>query len=251
MDHTTLTQLFLLFLFAIPIGIYAILFGGALFLSLPLFQILFPGALVGSIVGNIKVGSVFRNGMALYGGREALTFSFHKTARIALPLVLGTIIGSLGIIHLPQFFVIPILLMAILVTEMSSKYLHLIPHSLYLFIAFLTGLYIGIFGAGALVSIVALLHVKNSDSKNIANIRMEAILLEFLLAVISIVIFLFSGNIHIPVAFAWTAGSLFGGYLGGRIVKHTAKLSPKKQKILLRITFALALIISLWNQFGR
>ena len=110
MEQVTLTQLFLLFLFAIPIGIYAILFGGALFLSLPLFQILFPGALIGSIVGNIKIGRAFRNGMALYGGREALTFSFKNTAKIALPLVVGTVIGSLGIIELPQFFIIPILL---------------------------------------------------------------------------------------------------------------------------------------------
>jgi len=250
MDHVTLSQLFLLFLFAIPIGIYAILFGGALFLSLPLFQILFPGALVGSIVSNIKVGSVFRNGMALYGGREALSFSFNKTTKVAIPLVLGTIVGSLGIISLSQIFIIPILIIAIIVTEISGTTISLIPNYFYTFLAFLTGFYIGIFGAGSFVSIVALLHIKNTE-KNIAKIRMEALLLEFILAIISVSIFFFGGRINISVAFAWTAGSLIGGYLGGKIVKHTAKLSSKKQKYLLRITFALALIIALWNVFAR
>lgn len=70
MESVTLTQLIIIFLAAVPLGIYAIIFGGTLFLSLPYFQILFPEALVGSIVGNIKVGSVFRNGMALVGGKR-------------------------------------------------------------------------------------------------------------------------------------------------------------------------------------
>lgn len=251
MDQVNLLQLLLLFLFAIPIGMYAILLGGALFLSLPLFQILFPGALLGSIVGTIKVGSVFRNGMALYGGKELLTFSFSKTAKIALPLIIGTIIGSLGIVSLPQIFIIPILILAIIISEASNTLVHVIPHSLYLLFSFVTGFYIGVFGAGSIISLVALVQIKNTEYKNIAQVRMEALLLEFLLAVLAVTIFFFVGSINFTVAVAWTAGSLIGGYLGGRIIKHTGKFSEKTQKLFLRITFAVALLIALWTTFGR
>lgn len=251
MEHVSLLQLFLLFLFAIPIGMYAILLGGALFLSLPLFQILFPGAYLGSIVGTIKVGSVFRNAMALYGGRELLTFSFKKTLRIALPLIIGTVIGSLGIVSLPQIFIIPILILAIAISEASNTLINVIPHSLYLLFSFLTGFYIGIFGAGSIISLVTLVQLKNTENKNIAQVRMEALLLEFLLAVLAVSIFFFVGRINITVAIAWTAGSLIGGYLGGRVIKHTGKFSTKTQKLFLRITFAVALLIALWTTFGR
>lgn len=251
MEQISSLQLLLLFLFAIPIGMYAILFGGALFLALPLFQILFPGAYLGSLVGTIKVGSVFRNAMALYGGKELLTFSFNKTAKIALPLIIGTIIGSLGIVSLPQIFIIPILVLAIVVSEASNALVNMIPHSVYLLFSLLTGFYIGIFGAGSIISLVTLVQLKNTENKNIAQVRMEALLLEFLLAVLAVTIFFFVGSINLTVAIAWTAGSLIGGYLGGKVIKHTGKFSAKTQKLFLRITFAVALLIALWTTFAR
>lgn len=80
---------------------------------------------------------------------------------------------------------------------------------------------------------------------------MEGVFIEFILAVIAVTVFLFSGNIHIQVALAWTAGSLLGGFFGGKLVKRTSKLSPTKQKYLLRATFVVALGIALWNVFLR
>lgn len=250
MEHATITQLLIIFFAAIPIGIYAILFGGSLFLSMPVFQILFPQALVGSIIGNIKVGSVFRNGIALYSGKET-SISLLNTLKTALPYIIGTIIGSWGIISLPQIFMIPILIGAIIITEISTTIIKLIPNYLYIAIALLTGIYIGIFGAGSLISILALLHIKNPQNKNIAKTRLEALFIEFILAIISITIFFIGGKLNLMVAFAWTSGSLIGGYFGGKLITRSGKLSPKTQKNFLRATFVIALIIAVWTVFNR
>lgn len=238
-------ELIILFLAAVPLGIYAIIFGGTLFLSVPLFQILFPEAVVGSIVGNIKVGSLFRNGMALLG--SGIKIDYAKMLRIAIPVALGTVIGSLGIVSLPQSFILPILILAIIVIEFAKKITKYINETWYIIISFLTGMYIGILGAGALVLILALLRFKVPENKDIAELRIEGVFVEFVLAIISVSVFLFSGNIDLMIAGVWTAGSLIGGFLGGKLVNRTAKLSPTMQRNLLRATFIFALGIAVWR----
>ena len=43
------------------VGVLGVVFGGGMFFSVPLMQWVFPGITFGSVVGNIKVGSLFRS----------------------------------------------------------------------------------------------------------------------------------------------------------------------------------------------
>lgn len=234
----------ILFFSAIPIGIAAILFGGTLFIALPLFQFLFPQASIGYLLGNIKFGSFFRSLSAIIATREQLKKFKHSLPMIFL-LAIGTFLGAIGIIKLSQEFVFPIVLLGILITEFSDKITHYFSEKIFAISNFLVGIYGGIFGGGINILLFSLLKIKNPEIKDdISSLRVEATFLEFLLSIIVLLTVIFSWQIDFEIAGFYAAGGIIGGFLGGKLLAHTGKLKPSLQKLLLRISFAIALGVS-------
>lgn len=232
-----------LFAASIPIGVFAILIGGSMFLSIPVFQILFPGMAMASIIGNIKMGSALRNISAVFVLRK------HVNAKEFIPLIaifcVGSMIGAYLIAQATNALILPTLVAAVLVTEFAPWLSAHIPKSLFYLIAFAVGIFGGMIGAGIMFLIVALLRIAIPEDHNIHHVRSLAVFTELLMALSTIVILWFAGSLILQVWLVWAAGSLIGGYIGGILLHHTGKLSPRFQKWALRAVFAFALIIAI------
>lgn len=239
----------LLWLFAssVPIGIFAIVFGGTMFLSIPVFQLLFPEMIMASIIGNIKMGSVIRNVGAVHTLRK------HINAKKFLPLIAifcaGSIIGALLVSHASNALILPTIVVAIFVTEFAPWISKHIPKSFFYLITFAVGIFGGIIGAGILLLIIALLRIAIPEDHNLHHVRSLAIFTELLMAVVAVIVFAFTGHLIFHVWVVWAVGSLIGGFIGGKILHHTGKMSPHVQKWALRAIFVFAVLVSVIRLF--
>lgn len=239
------TELLIVLLTGIPIGIFGVVFGGNMFLSFPLFQWLFPQMSIGAIVGNIKPGSVVRNMAALWPLRKEIDYQLVNT--LLIPLGLGSIVGAALIANLSQVFIVPILIFGWLAFEFAPKLTHLITPSRLWLSAVTIGGYGGIFGAGISLMLVSLLRLRDAKTKTVLNTRTDALYLETILTLISIGVFLSFGLIEWPIMLAWAVGALIGGYLGGKLLKQTGKFSSQTQKRVVTIAFLIAIVVAVWR----
>lgn len=229
----------ILFFSAIVIGIFAVVFGGTLFLSLPIFQILFPEMAFGALIGNIKLGSVVRNLAAAVPLRKHIDTDIWI---LGLVLSVGSIIGALFIAEASLVWVPFALLVGLLVSEFAS--LIKIPKQLFWVTAFVTGIYGGILGAGIMLLIIALLQLKYD---HLISARANAVVLELCISVVAVLIFIRFDLINWQVALIWATGGIIGGYIGGHLINTTTKLSPSKQQWLVQGAFVLAMVVAIYS----
>jgi len=235
----TIVTFFILLFSAVAIGVFAVVFGGTLFLSLPLFQILFPELSLASMIGSIKVGSVFRNASALWSRSKEIDW---RSLWLLLPLGSGSVAGALVVSSMTEVVVPIMLLIGFFLSEKAHTIT--IKDSAYFVVAFIVGFYGGIFGAGILLLLLALLQLRLGS---LVNARTNAILLEMCLSLIAVAVFITQGIINWQIASVWAAGGIVGGYLGGMIIGYTGTLPKQQQQWLVRIAFLLALAIALWK----
>lgn len=221
---------------AVVIGIFAVVFGGTLFLSLPLFQVLFPELALASMIGSIKFGSIWRNAAAVFQRRAEIDLS---VLRLLTPLLVGSIAGAIAVTEMTRVVVPAVLAVGFLLSEYSKRIR--LSERFFFLGSLLIGFYGGIFGAGILLLIIALLQVRMTS---IVYARTNALMLEMLLGVGAVGVFIYGGFIDWSIALWWTAGGVVGGYLGGIIIGRTGKLSPATQQWLVRGAFLLALTIA-------
>ncbi len=234
-----------LFLAAIPVGMFAIIIGGAAVLSFAVFQTLFPGMALAAIVGNTELGSVLRNGSSLISLRKDV--DYKRISSLLLALGTGAIIGALLIVDVTQIMIVPILALGFLVMEFSDRIARLITGRTYIVMTFLVGIYGGMFGAGVSLLLVSLIRIKYSVDADIYKTRADAIFLEISFAVLALMVFIYYGLIILPIALTWAAGAIIGGYLGGVLLKRTGRLSGSAQKNILRGAFAFAIGEAVWH----
>jgi len=229
-------EIITLFSAAIVIGVFAVLFGGTLFLSFPLFQLFFPTLPLASIVGCIKFGSVIRNAAAVLPHWRSV-----ETQHLWLiaPLGFGSLVGAYAITGFTQAVIPAVLITGWLLSEYAGNIK--ISQRLFWITAFIIGVYGGIFGAGILLLIIALMQLK---APGIVNARFTALTLEMAISAISVAIFIWQGFIVWHIALIWAAGGIVGGLIGGRIIVRTGKLNPKWQQWLIRAAFLFALVIA-------
>lgn len=235
----------ILFFSAIPIGVVAVVFGGTMFLSLPLFQILFPEMTLGAIVGNIKCGSLPRNVASLHPLRKSI--HMKGVLWISVAFIVGGILGARSIAHLSQAFVLPTIIAAFFVTEYASWIQKHIPSKAIILVALVVGFYGGIIGAGIFLLVIALLRLHYPRDDQITTVRADGLLLEGLLNIGAIAVLAYEGFIDIQIALVWAAGSTLGGYIGGHLIVKTGKCSQPMQQWMLRAMFLVALAIAVWK----
>ena len=229
---------------AVPIGIFGVVFGGNLFLSLPLFQIMFPDMGLGAMIGTIKPGSIVRNLASLVPLRKHIMV--RSNLLFALSLSVGSIIGATFIAALSasKVSVIPVLILGWFVMISAPRLGQYVSHLGFMVAAFLVGMYGGIFGAGISLLIAALLRLKHATDAELLVIRVNSLYLETILTFASVFIFLYQGLVDWRLALVWALGSLVGGYLGGRITERTGKMRPALQKAIFHISFGVALVVA-------
>ena len=83
--------------------------GGGFFLSIPLFQLLFPTVSYGVIIGNLKLGSFFRGVGSTWENRKEI--EFIPMMLWSIPLLIGTVLGVSVIAQLDQRFILPFMIL--------------------------------------------------------------------------------------------------------------------------------------------
>ena len=234
---------------AVPIGIFGVVFGGNLFLSLPLFQFMFPDMALGAIIGNVKPGSIVRNIASLAPLRHYVLV--RSSVIFVLTLSLGSIVGAtfISMLSASKFYVIPVLIAGWCVMVSAPTLGRYVSHLGFMVAAFCIGMYGGIFGAGISLLIAALIRLRHGGDSELLLVRANSLYLETILTFASVFIFLYQGLIDWWIASIWAIGSFVGGYLGGVITKHTGKLSPTVQKAMFHISFGIALSVATVKAF--
>ena len=222
------------------IGVLSVVLGGGMFFSVPLLQWLFPGITFGAIVGNVKVGSLFRAIGSTYSTHEHV--EYRRGLGISLLAFVGTVVGAILISHLDQSWLLPATVLAVVVAEFAPRASRLITGRTFHLASFVTGLYAGTFGAGIGILLVALLRLKHPADADIAHVKVQARFVELILTVSAVATHWWAGNLIAAIWLPWAAGSIVGGIAGGMLLKRMMHLSGVAQKIVLRIAYTVAIL---------
>ncbi len=236
-----------LFLGGILLGIYGVVLGGAMFLAAPLFQLMFPEASLGQIIGNIKIGSIARG----------LTSSWttwphikpYSALILAIPFAAGAACGAWLISDLNQYWMIAAMVGAIIACEATPRLQLYANSGPYYLLAFLAGLYGGVFGAGLALLIVALLRLHHPENESIAAVKIQARFIELLITASAILAHFWVGNLVARLFLPWSLGSLIGGFVGGIILARFTATAPTVQRTVLRISYTVGILgvcLALW-----
>lgn len=228
-------------------GVFGAIFGGGMFFYTPFFQLMFPSVSFGAIVGNVKVGS-FSRGIGSTIATHSM-IEYRKTIQVSAIAFVGTILGASMIASLDQRWLFPMTILAIAVSELAPIIAKKITPRTFTIASFFTGLYAGFLGAGISLLLLALFRVKHPEDKDIALVKVQTRFAELLLGVSALVVHWLHGNLHMQIWLPWSIGMCVGGVLGGILLKHISILTPKTQKIILRISCAIAFIVSAWAFF--
>lgn len=226
----------------VVLGIFAVVFGGTMFFTIPLMQALFPEATFGTIIGNAKVGSFFRSIGSTISTHKQI--AYKDCIKLSAVAFIGTVIGASLIADLGQAWLFPAICIAILFALYAPKLAALVSPKSFHVVSFATGVYAGIFGAGIGILLVALLRLKYPEDSQIAFVKIQARFVEFLLVITAVVTHFLHGNLVAAIWIPWSAGALLGGYLGGIILNKVGAMTPKVQKALLYASFALAFLFA-------
>ena len=241
-------EVFLLIFLGILIGIFAVVIGGGMFFSVPLLQILFPEASFGVIVGNLKVGSWFRGLASTWATRKNI--DWKNNLIISVPLLLGTVLGVSIISQLDQKWILPAIIFAVILAEVAPKIADKISQKTFYFASVLIGIYAGFLGAGIGVLLLALFRIKFPKDKDIARVKIQARFVEWVLVFVAVGMHAYHQNLVLKIWLAWSIGSLFGGFIGGKILHKIGHLSGKTQKMVLRTSFAFAIFVAFLRFLG-
>ncbi len=224
------------------IGIFAVVVGGAMFISIPYVQWLFPSATIGAVVGNIKVSSFFRSvGSTISTWKK---IEFIENLKLMPAAIVGTVIGAASVSHINQKWMLPAILSAIAFTIYAPKLAHKVTKKTFAIAAFITGLYTGILGAGVGVMLVALMRLKYPKDAQIGHVKIQARFVEFVLTISAVITFFFNGSLLLQLWLPLSIGGLVGGYAGGLVLDKMGEMPGKWQKLILYSFFCVDIYVA-------
>jgi len=235
-------QFFLLMAAGVFISAFAVVVGGALFVSIPFIEWVFPQATMGVVIGYIKVSSFFR-GIASTAA-TCKQIDFIQNIKIMPLALVGTVLGATTISNIDQRWLLPAIICAIIFTLQEPKWAHRVTGKTFAAATFVTGLYYGILGAGTGVILVALMRLKHPQDTEIAFVKIQARFIEFLLVAAAAVTHIINGNLVAALWLPLSIGGLVGGYGGGLLLRKMGELSAVAQKRILYVAFAVDLIVA-------
>lgn len=227
----------------ILIGIQGVVFGGSMFVSLPLFVYLVPGCTTGQYVGNLKLGSLLRSIASTTSTRNSVDWAY--CLGMAWPFVLGTIMGAYLISTLIASYLLLLMVVAVLVAEFAERISKLEfwhDRDFFFIAAFAAGIYAGFLGVGLAYLLVALIRVNNPKDEDIIWVKIQARFIETITVIAAVCTHFVNGNIKIEIVFYWAIGTTLGGILGGRLLKRLVAIPPKAQLWIMRASYAMGIV---------
>jgi uncharacterized membrane protein YfcA len=221
------------------VGILSVIVGGGFFVSIPLFQFLFPTVSYGAIIGNLKVGSFFRGiGSTITNRRE---IDWLGNLLWSVPLVIGTVLGVMVIAHLHQRWMLPAIIAAIALSERAPWLAKRITKGSFQAASLATGVYAGFLGAGIGIILVALFRLEHPEDERIAHVKIQARFIEWLIGIVAVIAHYFHGNLILALWLVWSVGSFAGGLVGGVLLEKLGTMPGNIQKIVLRLAYLVAI----------
>lgn len=234
-----------MFVGGVFIAVLAVVFGGTMFISVPIFQLVFPEVSIGQIVGNLKVGSVVRGFASTWQTWDHIDWRY--IFRKAPPFFVGAIVGAFVTSDLSQLGILPLVVVAIALSECRETIAKLrFGPALSLVLAFLAGVYSGVLGIGIGILFVALLRQDCPADEDIALVKIRARALELAVSIVAVTIHLYNNNLKLEMFAFWALGSLVGGVIGGIALSKMTTLSGEWQKRLLWFSYALSFITAFY-----
>ena len=222
------------------VGILSVVFGGGMFFSVPLMQWVFPGITFGAVVGNIKMGSLFRSIGSTWTTRTQI--EYRRNIEISALALVGTVCGAFLIAYLSQAWILPATILAVVFAELAPRIASRITNKTFHLAAFVCGFYAGTFGAGLGLILVALVRLKHPADAEIALVKIQARFIEFMLVIVAVATHWYGGNLLFAVWLPWSIGSLAGGYVGGLVLSYLSKFSGVVQKVILRVAYVISIL---------
>jgi uncharacterized membrane protein YfcA len=232
-------QTALLVVGGLVVGIFSVVVGGGFFVSIPLFQALFPTVSYGAIVGNLKVGSFFRGIGSTITNRKEIDWLGNLIWSV--PLVIGTVIGVMVIAKLHQRWMLPAIIAAIALSELAPWIAKRITKGSFQAASLATGAYAGFLGAGIGIILVALFRLQHPEEEQIAYVKIQARFIEWLIGIVAVIAHYFHGNLILALWLVWSVASFAGGLAGGVLLKKLGAMPGTSQKIALRLAYLVAI----------
>src|SRR5262249_21876765 len=221
------------------VGILSVIVGGGFFVSITLFQALFPTVSYGAIVGNLKVGSFFRGIGSTITNRKEIDWLGNLLWSV--PLVIGTVLGVMVIAKLHQRWMLPAIIAAIALSELAPWLEKRITKGSFQAASLATGVYAGFLGAGIGIILVALFRLQHPEDEKIAHVKIQARFVEWLIGIVAVIAHYFHGNLILALWLVWSVASFAGGLAGGVLLEKLGAMPGNIQKIALRVAYLVAI----------
>jgi uncharacterized membrane protein YfcA len=221
------------------VGIFSVVVGGGFFVSIPLFQALFPTVSYGAIVGNLKVGSFFRGIGSTITNRKEIDWLGNLLGSV--PLVIGTVLGVMVIAALHQRWMLPAIIAAIALSELAPWLAKRITKGSFRAVSLATGAYAGFLGAGIGIILVALFRLQHPEDEKVAHVKIQARFTEWLIGIVAVIAHYFHGNLILALWLVWSVASFAGGLAGGVVLEKLGAMPGNIQKIVLRLAYLVAI----------
>lgn len=248
-----LLDLVIILITGIAAGFINVNAGGGSFLTIPM--LIFTGLPAAVANGTNRVALTFANIIAVYNFKKKGFFDWKLGLVLGIPAALGSVAGAFISINLPDelyntILAVVILLVLIVIIIDPKKYIkkNLLDASMKnritgSIIFFLIGVYGGVIQAGVgFLIITSLVFITGYSLVKINSLK---VLIALTYMVVSLMVFIFSGNINWIYALVLSLGNGTGAFLGTRFaVKH----GDKWIKVILFIA-AVIMALKLLNVF--
>jgi len=226
----------------------SVIVGSSTPIFLALLQFFFPGLSLGELIGSFKIGSNANAIGAVASFWKEIDWKFIlKNAPL---YVLSAFVGASIVAELPIFWILPLLIMAFIVAESARFIGRFVTNKTFYVLEVIYGIYTGLIGASSKIMLLSLLRIKIADDTQIGYLKIQIQTIAFFSSLAAVIAHFFHGNLIWHIVVPLIIGSIIGGVIGGRFLVKMEKFPPHIQKWIMRVSFIIGIITSVWMIFG-
>lgn len=234
----------LLTIIGLGISTVSMVIGSMTPIYLTLMQVFFPHLSMGNIIGAAKAASVARGIGGIWSFWKDIDWKF--VVKTLPAFVVGAFIGASLVSAFSTDWILPILIIAFFIAEFAPYLSKFFTQKKFLIFEGFVGFYTAVIGASAKVILLAVFRMKEPDDTKIIWLKIQIQVIMTSVTATAAVVHFFHGNLIWDIVFPLVLGDFIGGFLGGEILKKTGKFSGEIQKNIMRASFVVGIIASVW-----
>jgi len=235
---------FILFCIGFGISTISLIVGSMTPIYISLMQIFFPHLSLGNIIGADKVSGFARGIGAIPSFWKDIDWKFILKNIPAF--LIGAIIGANIISEIDTFWILPLLIFTFLVAELAPYISKFFTEKIFFVFEGLLGIYAGLIAASIKPTLLSVFRLRIPDNEKIMFLKIQIQTIMFFVGISAAIAHFFHGTLILSVIIPLAIGNILGGFLGGKILQKTEKLSGNIQKNIMRFSFFIGIITSIW-----